>query len=112
LLLALRDHGFTRIAGADPLLPRALQYNGGVRIHAGSFVDLPGLFDVVMFHHTLEHVPDPAATLDQVRDRLAPGGWAIVRMPVAGCHAWREYGVDWVQLDAPRHLHILTLRSM
>ena len=112
LLLELRDAGFTRLTGVDPLIPHPIQYSGGVRIHAGPLRELPGPFDVVMLHHSFEHVPDPAATLAEVRARLAPGGWAVVRTPVAGSHAWCRYGVDWVQLDAPRHLHVHTPRSM
>ena len=36
----------------------------------------------------------------------------MVRTPIADSWAWRFYGVDWVQLDAPRHLFIHTRRSM
>jgi SAM-dependent methyltransferase len=112
LLLALRDDGFTRLTGVDPLIPRAFEYAGDVRIHARPLADIPGPFDVVMLHHSFEHVPDPEATLREVRERTASGGWAIVRTPLVDCHAWRSYGVDWVQLDAPRHLHIHTRKSM
>lgn len=112
LLLALRDYGFTRSAGVDPMLPRTLRYSGGVRIHGGPLADVPGPFDVVMFHHCLEHVPDLLETLGEAGDRLAPDCWAIIRTPMVGGHAWRAYGIDWVQLDAPCHRHIPTLRSM
>lgn len=36
----------------------------------------------------------------------------IVRTPVCDGFAWRTYGVDWVQLDAPRHLFIPTRAGM
>jgi hypothetical protein len=30
-------------------------------------------------------------------------------MPLMGSQAWRNYGTNWVQLDAPRHLHLYSL---
>jgi hypothetical protein len=33
-------------------------------------------------------------------------------MPVAASYAWRHYGVNWVALDAPRHLFLHTVRSI
>src|SRR5690606_13809129 len=35
-----------------------------------------------------------------------------IRVPVADSWAWRHYGTDWVQLDAPRHLFLHTRRSL
>jgi hypothetical protein len=64
-----------------------------------------------MFHHSFEHVADPGATLAAARERLAPGGRILIRMPVAA-DSWRRYGTDWVELDAPRHLHVHTLESL
>lgn len=31
---------------------------------------------------------------------------------MAGTFAWRSYGVHWIQLDAPRHIHIPTEDGM
>ena len=36
----------------------------------------------------------------------------VIRIPIAGTHAWQTYGVDWVQLDAPRHLFLHTEDGM
>jgi hypothetical protein len=30
----------------------------------------------------------------------------VLRLPLAGSWAWRQYGTRWVQLDAPRHLFL------
>ena len=35
-----------------------------------------------------------------------------MRIPVADSYAWRRYGVNWVNLDAPRHLFLHTPDSM
>jgi hypothetical protein len=65
-----------------------------------------------MFHHAFEHLVDPAATLQQVAARLAPGGQCLLRVPTVTSHAWQHYGVNWVQLDAPRHLHLFAHASI
>ena len=43
---------------------------------------------------------------------LAPGGQAVVRIPVASSYAWRRYGVNWINLDAPRHFFLHTFKSI
>lgn len=65
-----------------------------------------------MLNHAFEHMPDPLATLARIREVLAPGGHAMIRIPVAGSWAWEHYGTTWVQLDAPRHFFLHTDRSM
>ena len=42
---------------------------------------------------------------------MAPGRFVLIRIPVVSA-AWGEYGVDWVQLDAPRHLYLHTEKSL
>jgi len=111
LLHALRDLGFRRLFGIDAFLP-AEQDLPGLSIRRGSIADLPESFDAILFHHSFEHVPDPVTTLEQARDRLAPGGVCLLRIPTVSSYAWQHYGVDWVQFDAPRHLHLLSAESV
>ena len=57
-----------------------------------------------MFPHGFEHVPDPLKTLLDARERLAPGGRILIRMPTVSSDAWQHYRTDRIQLDPPRHL--------
>ena len=43
---------------------------------------------------------------------LKPDRYVLIRIPVAASYAWRHYGVNWVALDAPRHLFLHTVRSI
>jgi SAM-dependent methyltransferase len=111
MLFLLHDYGFRRLAGIDPFLEHDLAYPNGVTVRRVGLEDVDGSWDLVTFHHSFEHVPDPAATLAAAASRLAPGGRILVRTPVAAA-SWRRYGEDWVELDAPRHLHVHTAGSM
>ena len=112
LLRKLAAAGFTRLRGVDAFVPDELRYADGVTVSNAPLEAIEESYDVVMLHHSLEHMPDPHAALASVRKLLSPGGVAIVRTPVADSNAWRMYRADWVQLDAPRHLVLQTRRSM
>jgi SAM-dependent methyltransferase len=112
LLCDLGEAGFTRLTGVDPFIPHELSHPSGAKILKGTIHDVEGTFDVVMLHHALEHIPDQLATLRAVVDRLAPGGYCLVRVPTVSSYAWEHYGVDWVQLDAPRHFFLHSLESL
>ena len=65
-----------------------------------------------MFHHSFEHVPDPKETLKSVARLLSEDGHCIIRIPTVSSYAWEHYGVNWVQLDAPRHFYLHSSESM
>lgn len=69
-----------------------------------------GGWDMIMFHHSLEHMQDHIGELSSARAKLSPNGVCLVRIPVA-TWAWKHYGTNWVQLDAPRHFVIHTPKS-
>ncbi|MBZ2167133.1 class I SAM-dependent methyltransferase [Methanobacterium spitsbergense] len=68
-------------------------------------------FDLILFQHSLEHMYDPFETFKKVGSILSKNGICIVRMPVKTNYIWKLYGVNWVQIDAPRHFLINTLES-
>lgn len=110
LVYALSLAGCRAAAGVDPHATSDRVFQTGGRVVRGSVADVGGLWDLVMFHHSLEHVTDPHAALVAARDALATGGCVLVRAPTVSSAAWERYGVDWVQIDAPRH-HMLPSRA-
>jgi SAM-dependent methyltransferase len=102
-LATLRKLGFRRLLGIEPFTDADTTYQG-VPVQKRFLPEVDGRFRLIMFHHSLEHVPDPAATLRAARDLLDPAGRCVVRTPIMGSELWRRYGADWVELDAPRHL--------
>ncbi|MEQ1761627.1 MAG: class I SAM-dependent methyltransferase [Pyrinomonadaceae bacterium] len=110
LLLVLADLGFTSLTGIDKFLAKE-NNDGGIKLKADEISEVEGEFDLVMFHHSLEHVPDPIAALEDAHRLLELGGTCLVRIPLLS-YAWEKYGVNWVGLDPPRHLVLMTDQTM
>lgn len=112
LLVNMSNWGFQRLIGVEPHIEADLAYPAGVQVLKRSIEDARGVFDFIMFHHSFEHIAEPLSALRATCRVLAPGGRALIRIPVADGEAWRTYGADWVQLDAPRHLFLHTGNSI
>jgi SAM-dependent methyltransferase len=107
----LKRLGFRRLTGVDPFIPRDLEY-GGIRVHRKELSSLAGQFDVITLNYSFEHMDLPGRVLAELARLLAPSGTILVRIPVANSYAWQHYGVNWVNLDPPRHLFIHTPATM
>lgn len=112
LLCSLKELGFKNLLGIDPFVVQDIDYNNGVRIVKDELKNVSGTWDIVMFHHSFEHIFDQLGTLRSVNRLLDDYGACLIRVPTASSFAWRHYGVNWVQLDAPRHFFLHTAKSM
>ena len=104
--------GFTNLTGIDPFLGGNPFQHPAIRVLKKSVFEIEGVFDFIMLHHSFEHMENPREVLGRLHELLADDGTLLIRVPVAGSYAWRTYGVNWVQLDAPRHLFLHTPQSM
>ena len=111
LLRELADIGFKHLAGIDPYLKDDVSWRG-VSLLKREISEVEGFFDLVMFHHSLEHMANPLDVLQQTREHLTKDGMILIRLPIAGSWACKSYGSFWVQLDAPRHLGIPSIQGM
>jgi 2-polyprenyl-3-methyl-5-hydroxy-6-metoxy-1,4-benzoquinol methylase len=100
-VMVLRAMGFDA-HGIDPFVALETRY-----IRRSSLTDVASGWDLIMFHHSLEHMTDHIGVLRLAREKLAVNGTCIVRIPIANW-AWKHYRANWVQLDPPRHLIIHT----
>ena len=112
LLYSLKESGIKNLLGIDPFNEKDIQYENGLKIQKKEIYEIESKWDIIMFHHSFEHIPDPAETLAAVANLLTPNGHCIIRVPIVPCYAWDHYGVNWVQLDAPRHLFLHSVKSM
>jgi SAM-dependent methyltransferase len=63
----------------------------------------PGIYDAVVFMHSLEHTNDPVTALQDVAAALAPGGLVLITVPNFGGWQARRFRSFWYHLDLPRH---------
>ena len=106
LLDELSNCGFKYLAGVDPFVPEGTVTQSKIKILPKFFKQIEKPHDIIMFNHSLEHVPNPVADLAHASQLLPVGGLCIVRIPTPSCELWKVYGESWVQLDAPRHLFL------
>jgi trans-aconitate methyltransferase len=112
LLDRLARAGFNNLSGADPFLAADGETPRGVSLMKRSLSEVTDEFDLIMFNHSLEHVPDPVATLEAAYEKLASGGICLVRLPTTSSEAWTIYRADWYGIDAPRHIVIPSRQGM
>ena len=111
-LCALREIGFAHLLGVDAYIQNDIVYENGVTVHKGTIQDIQPEWDLVMFHHSFEHMPNPSEVLSQASCLLSPQGLCLIRTPTVSSFAWEHYGVDWVEIDAPRHLFVYSDKSL
>jgi 2-polyprenyl-3-methyl-5-hydroxy-6-metoxy-1,4-benzoquinol methylase len=114
LLWTLHREGFPNLVGIDPYVPeQRIVEERGIKLIKTTIEGLPQKepFDFIMMNHSFEHMPGPLAVLHALHKLLKTGHFLLIRIPVVA-YAWREYGVNWVQLEAPRHFFLHSTRSM
>lgn len=112
LLDTLGDCGFHDLTGVDPYIASDILLKSGGKIYKKEIFDLEGTYDLIMLHHSFEHMAEPSRVLAKLGSLLAENGTLLIRIPVADCYAWRKYGVDWFEIDAPRHFFLHTVKSL
>jgi len=112
LINDLHDMGYKQVLGVDPYINKDIRYSNEVQILKKYLTEVRGHFDLVMFHHSFEHLPNPIETLHSLSSILTIDGKCIIRIPTVSSYAWEHYGVNWVALDAPRHIFVHSLKSM
>lgn len=112
LLDRLARVGFNKLSGVDPFIAGDDKTPEGVPLLKRYLSEVTGEFDLIMFNHSLEHVPDPVATLETAHGKLAAGGICLVRLPTTSSEAWTIYREKWVGIDPPRHIVIPSRQGM
>jgi len=111
-LLDLAGIGFTNLVGIDPYIEEDILFSKEVKVFKQNIEDVSGKWDIIIFNHSFEHCEDPETVLMHVSHLLDFNGTCIIRVPTVSSLAWEHYGTDWVQIDAPRHVFIPSIRSM
>ncbi len=98
---------------ADPNVA-AIATRYKLNVHIGSIHDdpFPSVeFDLITLNQVIEHVPDPAALLRKVRERLSPSGQIVLSFPNVSSLPRRLSGSRWINWHVPYHQHHFNRRS-
>lgn len=112
LLYELYAAGYTDLHGFDPFIANEIQIASGLTLWKKQIEESDLSFDLIMMHHSFEHMEDPGSVLKSCFEKLNPGGILLIRCPVADAEVWKTERELWVQLDAPRHLIIPSLKGL
>jgi SAM-dependent methyltransferase len=116
LLDALRTRGYD--AHGVELSDYAARHAGdilGLELHVGDFATAPfppEFFNVIIFWHSLEHLPDPLGAIERAWSLLVPGGCLLVALPNSDSIQACLFGGAWFHLDVPRHYVHFGLKSL
>jgi SAM-dependent methyltransferase len=92
--------------GLDPFV-------SGPHVRKGDLTDEEGgAWAAVVFWHSLEHLPEPAAALEEAVRLLRSGGVIVIAAPNSEGLQAKAFGDRWLALDPPRHLVHLTSRAL
>lgn len=115
LLNFLYSQGFNNLTGIDPYIKNndiKIGINNNPKIFKKTIDQLQGDFDFIMLHHSFEHMEDPIFIMKHINRLVKNKHYVLIRTPLADSYAWEKYRTNWVQLDAPRHLFIHTIKSI
>ena len=112
----MRDRGF-EVYGVElgEESARVAREERGLNVVTGDLLTLEAendSFDAVVMSHLIEHVDDPIAVLERVRDLLKPGGVALLSLPNYRCIERRIFGANWYPWCLPVHLYHFDARSI
>lgn len=111
LLRSLAGAGYQRLNGVDPFIAGDIE-GTGYRVLKREYDAIEGQYDLVMMHHSLEHMADQQQVAARMFDLTRPGGRMLIRIPTIDCQAYETYGGDWVQIDPPRHFFLHSRNSI
>ncbi len=96
-----------QVGGVEPSARAgAIAQRRGIQ-HVGATLETATLaksgYDLIVFRHSLEHLPDPVGDLRRVQEVLRPGGHVVISVPNFSSWQRRLFGTHWFHLDLPRH---------
>jgi len=69
-------------------------------------------FDIVVVRQVLEHLTNPTNELREVWRLLKPNGILYVEVPNFDCIESKLFGVNWYNLEVPRHVYQFTEETL
>lgn len=111
-LTILKKGGFKDLTGMDLFIDEKNMIKD-VKIFQSSLENFnpKRKYDLVISNHSFEHMDHQLENLKCFENLVKDTGIIVIRIPVKTQPFWNKYGVNWYQLDAPRHFILHTVKS-
>ena len=87
----------------------------GLQVHCGTLHEIhypEDHFDAIMMSHVFEHIYEPIELLRECYRILKPNGYLVIVTPNNESLSHRVFKRNWRGLEPPRHLHIMSMKSL
>jgi 2-polyprenyl-3-methyl-5-hydroxy-6-metoxy-1,4-benzoquinol methylase len=108
----MKSIGIKDILAIDKFIESDVFVDGEILAKKADIFSVDGQFDLITFHHSLEHMEEQQQTLLHAKKLLKENGKILVRIPTVTSDSWKKYGLNWMALDVPRHFYIHSHRSI
>ena len=105
-VLSLLSIGFRRVMSVDPYISDDVSSDNTLIAKKSELYDIYGQYDLITFHHSLEHMAEQAKIMKKAAELIGQDGRILIRIPTVTSTAWEKYKKNWVNLDAPRHFYL------
>jgi 2-polyprenyl-3-methyl-5-hydroxy-6-metoxy-1,4-benzoquinol methylase len=113
----LQQTGIWKVSGIEPneFAAHIARERFKLKVFIGSLSETnypTGFFDVVTLWDVLEHLPDPADTLNEISRITKPQGYLVMRIPNYDSLDSILFGSAWAGLDLPRHYYVFSRQNI
>ena len=111
-LSILKKGGFKDLTGIDLFIDEKNMPHG-IKIYQSSLEDFKPnrKYDLITSNHSFEHMDNQLENLRCFENLVKDDGIIVIRIPIKSKPVWGKYGVNWFQIDAPRHFYLHTVES-
>ncbi len=107
----LSDAGFENLIGIDPFLETDNISTNGVHLKKIGVDDFKGVFDLILSHHSFEHVIDPNGFLQASKKLLKSDGKFIITVPIID-QLFDTFGVHTSTIMPPQHTFMYSIKGL
>ena len=114
LLKIMEEIGYTDLTGIDLYL-NVSNPEKNIRLIRQDmiFMEETKKYKLIMFHHSLEHMDNQIGIFKKIVRLLKDNdSHCMICIPLSDSYAFETYRENWVQLDAPRHFYLHSVKSI
>ena len=89
-LYYLKTIGFKNLFGIDKFIENDIYYSSGLKIEKKSIYEVDRKMDLIIFNHSLEHMPDPIKIFHHISKLLKKNGVCLISIPIIPSFAWEH----------------------